>query len=77
MAAPHGCEGVQTVGRGRAKAKQTKVARQLKYQSFETNFNELEQELAGSSDSGDEMTQDDYAELARRYGDDGEDRNVG
>lgn len=36
------------MGRGRAKAKQTKVARALKYYSPETNLSALEQELHGS-----------------------------
>jgi phage replication-related protein YjqB (UPF0714/DUF867 family) len=36
------------MGRGRAKAKQTKVARELKYRSFDTDFTSLEQELRGS-----------------------------
>jgi hypothetical protein len=39
------------VGRGRAKAKQTKVARQLKYQSLDTDFGALQRELSGSGDS--------------------------
>ncbi|MEP7089537.1 MAG: DUF3073 domain-containing protein [Nocardioidaceae bacterium] len=38
------------MGRGRAKAKQTKVARDLKYQSFETDFGALAQELHGKDD---------------------------
>jgi hypothetical protein len=33
------------MGRGRQKAKQTKVARELKYFSPETNYRALEQEL--------------------------------
>jgi len=43
------------MGRGRAKAKQTKVARELKYSSPQTDFTRLQQELAGapSSDSAD------------------------
>ena len=36
------------MGRGRAKAKQTKVARELKYSSPQTDFERLRQELAGS-----------------------------
>ncbi|MDT5101121.1 MAG: hypothetical protein QOC76_4858 [Mycobacterium sp.] len=36
------------MGRGRAKAKQTKVARELKYSSPQTDFERLQQELAGS-----------------------------
>lgn len=38
------------MGRGRAKAKQTKVARALKYYSPETNLSALEQELHGSGE---------------------------
>lgn len=37
------------MGRGRAKAKQTKVARELKYYSPETDFSQLERELHGST----------------------------
>lgn len=37
------------MGRGRAKAKQTKVARKLKYSSPTTDFDNLQAELAGSS----------------------------
>jgi hypothetical protein len=40
------------MGRGRAKAKQTKVARDLKYRTHETDFASLAQEL-----HGDESTQ--------------------
>ena len=38
------------MGRGRAKAKQTKVARDLKYQSHETDFGALARELHGSDE---------------------------
>ena len=41
------------MGRGRAKAKQTKVARELKYYSPETDLSALERELHGQSGSGD------------------------
>jgi len=37
------------MGRGRAKAKQTKVARELKYNTPQTDFDALRAELAGSS----------------------------
>jgi hypothetical protein len=48
------------MGRGRAKAKQTKVARDLKYSSPQTDFNRLQQELSGSeSDDGDQSEGDD------------------
>ncbi len=39
------------MGRGRAKAKQTKVARDLKYSSPQTDFERLQRELAGSGHS--------------------------
>ena len=45
------------MGRGRAKAKQTKVARELKYSSPQTDFERLQQELSGSG-SGDADTVD-------------------
>ena len=37
------------MGRGRAKAKQTRVARELKYSSPNTDLTALQRELAGSS----------------------------
>jgi hypothetical protein len=37
------------MGRGRAKAKQTKVARELKYSSPSTDLDALQRELAGGS----------------------------
>ena len=36
------------MGRGRAKAKQTKVARELKYSSPQTDFQRLQRELSGT-----------------------------
>ncbi len=48
------------MGRGRAKAKQTKVARELKYRSVSTDFSSLERELRSPSDA----IPDQYAELA-------------
>lgn len=64
------------MGRGRAKAKQTKVARELKYRSVHTDFSSLEQELRGGEspvleeddDHSDDYV-DPYADLAARYGD--------
>lgn len=64
------------MGRGRAKAKQTKVARELKYFSPDTDLNALERELrhakprepeevADTDDDGDEY--DDYADWAARH----------
>lgn len=40
--------GGSPMGRGRAKAKQTKVARELKYSSPQTDFERLQRELSGS-----------------------------
>lgn len=40
------------MGRGRAKAKQTKVARDLKYRTHETDFSQLQAELHGEPDGG-------------------------
>ena len=39
------------MGRGRAKAKQTKVARELKYSSPQTDFTRLQQELSHAPDN--------------------------
>ncbi len=47
------------MGRGRAKAKQTKVARRLKYQSLETDFDALQRELGGDGAADAEVDQDD------------------
>jgi hypothetical protein len=68
-------EGVDAMGRGRAKAKQTKVARELKYYTPDTNLDALQRELHGAppatarttgepaSDVGDEE-EDEYARWA-------------
>ncbi|AQP43813.1 DUF3073 domain-containing protein [Tessaracoccus flavus] len=37
------------MGRGRAKAKQTRVARDLKYRAIDTDFASLERELRGDA----------------------------
>ncbi len=52
------------MGRGRAKAKQTKVARDLKYRTHETDFGALAKELHGDEsddavDSDQVLTEDD------------------
>jgi len=46
-------EGVEPMGRGRAKAKQVKVARQLKYNSGGTDLDRLRTELGVGRDEGD------------------------
>ena len=50
------------MGRGRSKAKQTKVARRLKYQSLETDFDALQRELGGDGSVEAEVDQDDEAD---------------
>jgi len=54
------------MGRGRAKAKQTKVARQLKYHSPNTDLAALQRELAGSDADGPAEELEEFEE----YGDD-------
>jgi hypothetical protein len=56
------------MGRGRAKAKQQKVARELKYNSQSTDLDALQRELGASSPA----TTDTF-EPEADYGDDGED----
>ncbi|MEG9227416.1 DUF3073 family protein [Aeromicrobium sp. Sec7.5] len=51
------------MGRGRAKAKQTKVARNLKYRTFDPDFSDLQRELHGEDG---EPIPDQYAELAEK-----------
>jgi hypothetical protein len=46
------------MGRGRAKAKQTKVARDLKYRTHETDFSQLAKELHGDDDSSSDVDAD-------------------
>lgn len=57
------------MGRGRQKAKHTKVARELKYFSPATNYSELERELASGHLSDEER----WADLADKYNVDDED----
>jgi hypothetical protein len=63
------------MGRGRAKAKQTKVARELKYNSGGTDLDALRRELVvpgSEEDEDDEQFEDDdpyEAELYSRYAD--------
>ena len=61
-------KGVEPMGRGRAKAKQVKVARQLKYNSGGTDLDRLRTELGvgeGVQDNGDHASSDP----AERYSD--------
>ncbi|AQU67839.1 MULTISPECIES: DUF3073 domain-containing protein [Streptomyces] len=74
------------MGRGRAKAKQTKVARQLKYNSGGTDLSRLANELGASPSSqppnaepfeDDDEEDDPYAQYAELYNDDDEDEESG
>ena len=67
------------MGRGRAKAKQAKVARQLKYNSGGTDLSRLANELGASPSSqppnaepfeDDDEEDDPYAQYADLYNDD-------
>jgi len=49
------------MGRGRQKAKHTKVARDLKYFSPDTNYGALQKELGTSGEPGDPRLEDDLA----------------
>lgn len=51
------------MGRGRQKAKQTKVARQLKYFSPNTDYSALQRELAGPNDADGTAVDDTLEEL--------------
>ncbi|CPR11334.1 hypothetical protein BN971_02614 [Mycobacterium bohemicum DSM 44277] len=51
------------MGRGRAKAKQTKVARELKYSSPQTDFERLQRELSGTgADDSSELDEEGLGE---------------
>ncbi|CAL9480728.1 MULTISPECIES: DUF3073 domain-containing protein [Streptomyces] len=72
------------MGRGRAKAKQTKVARQLKYNSGGTDLSRLAEELGASTSNqspngdrfeDDEQDDDLYAKYADLYEDDEDDED--
>ncbi|HEX5568615.1 MAG TPA: DUF3073 domain-containing protein [Streptomyces sp.] len=74
------------MGRGRAKAKQTKVARQLKYNSGGTDLARLAEELGASTSSRqqpngrrfeEDELDDPYAQYADLYNDDDEDDEDG
>ena len=48
------------MGRGRAKAKQTKVARDLKYRTWDTDLDQLKRELSGGDEGGNGSANGDY-----------------
>jgi hypothetical protein len=62
------------MGRGRQKAKHTKVARELKYFSPDTNYGALEKELSSPHTEGDQYVDkwadDEDDEFVDKYSDD-------
>ncbi|HEX6888497.1 MAG TPA: DUF3073 domain-containing protein [Candidatus Nanopelagicales bacterium] len=64
------------MGRGRAKAKQTKVARQLKYGGPTTDLERLQAELVGAGPSESDLAEDEFEDedpYAKYVADDDED----
>ncbi|APT91958.1 hypothetical protein CPHO_02470 [Corynebacterium phocae] len=57
------------MGRGRAKAKQTKVARQLKYNTPDMDLASLQRELASQKPSNSQDKEDDEVDYAKLYAD--------
>src|SRR5512138_2803767 len=71
-AAPNSVRGGRAMGRGRAKAKQTRVARELKYHSPNTDLDALQRELAARPKSS-----DDYADYGDQVDDEADDEDDG
>lgn len=69
------------MGRGRAKAKQTKVARELKYSSGGTDLDRLRAELVGSESAAaadvDDDDDDEDDPYAKYVADDDDERRSG
>ena len=69
------------MGRGRAKAKQTKVARELKYSSPKMDLDALQREIGSGTANGTATAdkepdfEDDYVDPYAAYLDDDEDAN--
>jgi hypothetical protein len=64
------------MGRGRAKAKQVKVARQLKYSGGGMDLDQLRAEFGVGTDEQDADEHAAYADLADRYSVDDEDDDL-
>jgi hypothetical protein len=69
-------EGVEPMGRGRAKAKQQKVARQLKYSGVGMDLDRLRADLAVGTGSRDADDHAAYADLTNRHSVDDEDDDL-
>ena len=61
------------MGRGRARAKQTKVARDLKYRTFDTDFSSLERELRGEQPYTEREVEEESDEYDDPYAEDDDD----
>jgi hypothetical protein len=61
------------MGRGRAKAKQTKVARDLKYRTWDTDLDQLRRELSSEGKSGSESPNGEHDTADDDYDDDYDD----
>jgi hypothetical protein len=57
------------MGRGRAKAKQTKVARQLKYHTPSTDLDQLQRELTGGGGKSAATSVEPPQSFEEEYGD--------
>lgn len=57
------------MGRGRAKAKQTKVARELKYRTHDTDLSALAKELHGAQSKKPDSSEDEYTDEYADYSD--------
>ena len=57
------------MGRGRAKAKQTKVARDLKYRTHDTDLSALARELHGEPSVADDSQEDETPDRWSGYAD--------
>jgi len=66
------------MGRGRQKAKQRKVARNLKYSSPETDYRALERELVSKDESSDQSDgfEDQHSEYEDYYAEDDEEEDA-
>ncbi|MGN6244127.1 MAG: DUF3073 domain-containing protein [Motilibacteraceae bacterium] len=65
------------MGRGRAKAKQTKVARELKYHTPSTDLTALQRELAGTPTTSPKVVEDEPDDEYDPYSDEYEDEDDG
>ncbi len=65
------------MGRGRQKAKHTKVARELKYFSPDTNLGSLQRELSGNPRLEDDLQKwPEYSEYADTYAEEDDESHI-